>query len=335
LLEQADLALSSARRGGPLGVTRYEPEMRASLTERLLAERSLRTALENSQILVHYQPIVSFVDGRITGVEALVRMRASDGGILSPALFVPMAESLGLIHQLGQVVLRTALADLRHIGQALGRSVTVSVNVSALQLDPALHPSVNEALREADADPAAVTLELTETVLAENQEAASNYLADLRQMGCRVALDDFGTGYSSLAYLASMPVDIIKIDRSFVSGLGQSDSSFVLVRAVVQLANSLGLTTVAEGVETPEQDNILRGLGADRAQGYLYSRPLPLSELLALIASTGGNLSVAVNQASAAVPPSALAAAAPAAPAAAAPSSAAPASAAAAATPER
>lgn len=290
LLEQADLALSSARRAGPMGITKYEPGMRDSLTQRLKSERALRSALESDRILVHYQPIVSFANGHITGVEALVRMRDSEGRLVSPALFVPMAESLGLIHQLGQVVLRTALTDLQVIRTALGHGLTVSVNVSAMQLDPGLHPSVSEALQDTGADPQELTLELTETVLAENQEAARNYLAKLRSMGCQVALDDFGTGYSSLAYLASMPVDILKIDRSFVSALGTSDSAMVLVRAVVQLAASLGLTTIAEGVETTVEDDILRELGTDRAQGYLYSRPLPLAELLTLIASTGGRL---------------------------------------------
>ncbi|MCB9411489.1 MAG: EAL domain-containing protein [Actinobacteria bacterium] len=286
LLERSDLALSSARRAGPLGITKFEPRMRTALAERLRAERALRSALENDRILVHYQPIVSFVDGGIIGVEALVRMLDDDGKVVSPGLFVPMAEDLGLIHRLGEVVLQQALRDLHAIRRALGRSL----NVSALQLDPQLHPSVNEALRDSGTDPHDVTLELTETVLAENQEAASNYLSRLRRIGCRVALDDFGAGYSSLYYLASMPVDILKIDRSFVAGLGTSNSALVLVRAVVQLAASLGLATVAEGVETAEQAQILRDLGTNRAQGYYYSRPLPLADLLAMIEASRGCL---------------------------------------------
>ncbi len=290
LIERSDLALSSARRAGDQGIARYEQDLRTALADRMRAERALRSALENDRIKVHYQPIVSFVDARITGVEALVRMEDDDGSILGPAVFVPMAENLGLIHQLGTVVLRQALTDLHRLRQALGHSITVSVNVSALQLDPQLHPTVNEALRVSGTDPHEVTLELTETVLAENQEAASIYLSRLRLMGCQVALDDFGTGYSSLSYLASMPVDVLKIDRSFVSGLGTSNSALVLVRAVVQLAASLGLTTVAEGVETAEQAEILRSLGTNRAQGYYYSRPLPLNDLLSVIEADGGFL---------------------------------------------
>lgn len=289
LLERADLALSAARGGGPLGVMRFDPAMREALTERLHAERSLREALRHDRIVVHYQPVVNLADGHIVGVEALVRMVDPDGVFVSPAQFIPMAESLGLIHSLGNVVLVQSLRDQPRLVEALGREMTVAVNVSALQLDPNLHPTVRDALDQTQTDPRQITLELTETALAENQKSASSYLAQLRAMGCRVALDDFGTGFSSLSYLASMPVDIIKVDRSFITDLGHKPTSESLVRAVVQLARSLGLTTVAEGVETTEQAHMLRLLGAERAQGFLYCRPLPLDDLCDRIRANGGD----------------------------------------------
>jgi EAL domain-containing protein (putative c-di-GMP-specific phosphodiesterase class I) len=220
-------------------------------------------------------------------------MLDSEGTLVSPFVFVPVAESIGLIHELGLRVLAVALHDVQTVSAAIGRQLTVSVNVSALQLDHDLHPTVEDAMALSGVDPHQVTLELTETVLAENQDAAGQYLSRLREMGCTVAMDDFGTGYSSLAYLASLPIDIIKVDRSFVMGLGQQESSMVLVRTVIQLARSLGMRTVAEGVETIEQAQILRALGADRGQGYLFSRPLSIAHLLALLESTGGVLASA------------------------------------------
>lgn len=288
LLERADLAQSSARRSGPLGVSRYEPQMRSALVARLAAEQALREALANDRVVVHYQPVVSLLDVRTHSVEALVRMVDDQGRFVSPAEFVPIAEATGLIHELGNVVLETALRDHHVLAAAAGREIGVAVNVSALQLDPNLHPTVAEALARSEVGASCVTLELTETVLAENQESASAYLSQLRMMGCSIALDDFGTGFSSLAYLAGMPVDILKIDRSFVMGLDHTTSSQVLVRAVVQLARSLGLTTVAEGVETAEQAAMLRALGADYAQGYWYCRPIPLTELVARLGANNG-----------------------------------------------
>lgn len=290
LLEEAGLALVAARAAGPGGMAKFDPTMRQALLERLRVERELRYALANDGILVFYQPIVSMADGRILGVEALVRMSTREGSLVSPMVFVPLAESVGLIHELGQRVLQIALCDVQSLSAAVGADLTVAVNVSARQLDPQLFETVIAARDGCQVPSGLITLELTETVLAENQQAASEYLASLREVGCKVALDDFGTGFSSLSYLASLPIDIIKIDRSFVMGLGRQESSMVLVRAVIQLARSLGLTTVAEGVETTRQADILRSLGADRAQGYLYSKPLSRSELVAVLRSTGGRL---------------------------------------------
>lgn len=293
LVEEAGMALIAARAAGADGIAVFAPEMRAAFVERLRVEQELRFALANDRMVVQYQPIVSMADGSIVGAEALVRMLDREGTMIPPFVFVPVAERIGLIHELGQYVLTVALRDIQRFSAALGRDLSVSVNVSALQLDNDLHPTVEDAMTASGIDPHLVTLELTETVLAENQLAAGQYLARLRELGCKVAMDDFGTGYSSLAYLASLPVDIIKVDRSFVMGLGQQESSLVLVRTVIQLARSLGLSTVAEGVETLDQAEILRDLGADRGQGYLFAKPLSSSDLLALLAVTAGVLPVA------------------------------------------
>lgn len=295
LMERADLALAAARTAQARSVVRYEPTMRAALVTRLRAEADLRDALDSDRLVVHYQPVVELRTGRITSVEALARLRGTDGGMISPAEFIPRAEDLGLIHRLGQRVLQTALRDAERMATDFGREIPVAVNISSHQLDDQLIPTVTEALTLTGAPAGRLTLELTESVLATNTEAARQSLEQLRRMGCSVALDDFGTGYSSLAYLASLPVDLVKIDASFVGDLGSSTASFALVRTIVQLAQTLGLTTVAEGVESIEQADILRGMSCPGAQGYLYAAPLSITDLL-LTAHVGEGVLPLINR---------------------------------------
>lgn len=280
LMEKADLALAAARTAQTRAVVRFEPTMRAALVARLRAEADLRDALDSDRLVVHYQPVVELRSGRIESVEALARLRGADGEMISPAEFIPRAEDLGLIHRLGQKVLHTALHDSALMAAEFGREIPVAVNVSSHQLDGQLLSTVTEALASTHSPASRLTLELTESVLAENTDAARGSLEQVRRLGCSVALDDFGTGYSSLAYLASLPVDLVKIDASFVGNLGSSSASFALVRTIVQLAQTLGLTTVAEGVESIEQADILRGMSCPRAQGYLYAAPLSITDLL-------------------------------------------------------
>lgn len=280
LLEHADLALAAARSGRSPTPVAYRPEMRSELVSRLRTEADLRDALDSDRLFVVYQPIVSLADGAITSVEALARLRTPTGEVVGPAGFVPVAESLGLIGRLGLQIMTAALSDSVRISEAAGREIGVSVNVSASQLDDRLPASVQDSLGSTAVAAHRLTLEITESVLAERHDEARAVLERLRVAGCRVALDDFGTGYSSLSYLAGLTVDLLKIDRSFVAGLGSSEESFTLVRTIRQLASSLGLVTVAEGVETVEQADILRGMGCEYAQGYLFGRPMPLADLL-------------------------------------------------------
>ncbi len=292
LVERADLALAAARAARSPSAVTYRPDMRSALVARLRSEADLRDALDADRLLVYYQPIVTLPDHRLHSVEALARMVTPSGEIVGPAGFIPRAEELGLIGRLGLTVLNRALRDSNAISAAVGRPIAVSVNVSAAQVDDSLPEIVFEALRSAGVPPERLVLELTESLLAEGQDESGEVLDRIRAMGCQVALDDFGTGYSSLSYLAGLPVDLMKIDKSFIGRLGTSGESFALVRTLLQLAQNLGLATVAEGVETVEQADVLRGMNCSRAQGYLFAHPLPLAELEALLDESGGVLPV-------------------------------------------
>jgi diguanylate cyclase (GGDEF)-like protein len=277
-LEAADLALTRARVSRQAVLVQYHEDMRAETERRVRAERLIRRALAEDGIVTYYQPIVRLDDGSARGAEALVRLRTEEGDILPPSEFVPLAEEIGLVGDIGSVVLRTACLDTARASRSLGRSLSISVNLAADQLVPSLVGEVRGVLGESGLSPRQLSLEITETTLADQSPRTQQVLRDLRALGVTIALDDFGTGYSSLSYLATLPVDGLKIDRSFVSVLGSSPSGLTLARLVVQLAEPLGLTTVAEGVETVEQADLLRGMGCSFAQGYLYSRPVPFDE---------------------------------------------------------
>ncbi len=296
LLEQTDLAMAAARKARTGGVVRFESTMRSALIERLRAEADLREALDADRLVVHYQPIVALTDGKVLSVEALARLRSADGSLMSPDRFIPLAEDLGLIRQIGQMVLRRSLTDVQRLSEVLGRPISVAVNLSADQLDDSLTGVVAEALAVAGVPPSQLTLELTESILASRESEPAALLQSLRDLGCMLALDDFGTGYSSMAYLAELPVDYLKIDRSFVGAMGSSRNSLILVRTLLQMTHSLGLVAIAEGVETMEQADLLRGMQCDRAQGYLFSRPLALEDLLLALRVTSGVLPLSSSQ---------------------------------------
>lgn len=290
LVEQADLALAEARSVAGARVVRFEPAMRRALVARLRAEADLREALDSDRLVAHYQPIVDLETGRIVGAEALARLQGPDGEFISPAEFVVAAETLGLIDRLGERILQQSLRDLPAIVSVLERPVSMSVNVSAEQLTDGFIPMVQTALAAGDVTPRDLVLELTETAYAADPDRAAGHLRQVRALGCRVALDDFGTGYSSMTYLADLPADFLKVDRSFVVAMGSSRRTQVLVRTMLQMAQSLGLTAIAEGVETLEQADLLRGMGCPRAQGYLFGRPMALPDLLLTLDVAGGVL---------------------------------------------
>ncbi|MBE7218245.1 MAG: EAL domain-containing protein [Caulobacteraceae bacterium] len=280
LLLHADLALKEARESGE-AFCFFSHDYQDALHARRNLLGDLRKGLARDELVVFYQPQADAESGRICGFEALVRWRHPERGLLGPDKFIPLAEETGLIVELGEQVLRRACAD----AALWPRSVGVAVNLSALQLgDPRIVTLVHEVLLETGLSPARLELEITETALTRDFQAALDALRRLKAMGVRVAMDDFGTGYSSLSTLHSFPFDKIKIDKSFVDGLGQLERSTVIVRSVLGMAAGLGMPVTAEGVETPVQREILRAEGCAELQGYLIGKPAPMEAHAGLLA---------------------------------------------------
>ncbi|HEY3239215.1 MAG TPA: EAL domain-containing protein [Acidimicrobiia bacterium] len=281
LLRDADTAMYQAKGGGRNRFEIFEPGMRArSVARRGLAEE-LRLALERNELRVFYQPEVDLTDESVTGMEALVRWQHPSRGLLAPSEFIQVAEETGLVVPLGEWVLREACQEMARRSGAPGQEgARVSVNLSARQLGQAgLVDTVRNVLRQTGLAPTRLCLEITESGLMDDVEHALGALVDLKALGIHLAIDDFGTGYSSLSYLRRFPVDVVKLDRSFVAGLGADPAATAIVAAALNLSHALGFGVVAEGVETKEQLVTLRALRCDRAQGYFWSRPVPPAEL--------------------------------------------------------
>jgi diguanylate cyclase (GGDEF)-like protein/PAS domain S-box-containing protein len=286
LLHSADTAMQRAKeRGG--GTTQfYTEDLGLHAREQLGMESSLHQAYERGEFQLYYQPQVNPRNGRIIGVEALLRWFHPENGTISPAQFIPVAERSGMIVPIGEWVLRTACFQAQAWVKAGLPPVRVAVNLSARQLEhPQLVPNVAEALRESGLDPKMLELELTESMLVKNTEEIVAIMVALKNMGVQLSLDDFGTGYSALSYLARLPLDTLKIDQSFVRGIGQNPTNGSIATAVIALARSLGLKTIAEGVETEEQLEFLMAHDCDEIQGYFFSRPLPVEECVTLLAT--------------------------------------------------
>jgi diguanylate cyclase (GGDEF)-like protein/PAS domain S-box-containing protein len=278
LLQLADIALYRAKEDGRNASRFFEPEMDARLQRRKAIERELRLALSRDELELFYQPKISLLTDELAGVEALVRWRHPERGLVPPGEFIGIAEETGLILQLGEWVLRTAAHQASHWA-----GLQVSVNISPAQFrQPDLVQVVHNALRESGLAPQRLELEITESVLIQQPEAAAKLLDDLKKLGVRVAMDDFGTGYSSLSYLQRFHFDKIKVDRSFIGAIGIEPSAAAIVRAVINLASSLGMLTCAEGVETDEQLAALRHEGCSEVQGYLFGKPMPVHEFEAM-----------------------------------------------------
>jgi diguanylate cyclase (GGDEF)-like protein len=278
LLVDADVAMYRAKQGGRARVVCFDAEMRREMTYRSELERELTHALRDQQFVVHYQPTLDLADDTIAGFEALVRWNHPTRGLLAPGEFVPLAEEAGQIAQIDTIVLREAtrqLAEWQRLDPSLA-GLGMSVNLSARQFtDPDLVAKVATALADAGVEPHTLWLEITESVVMDETNATLEILRSLRQLGARLMVDDFGTGYSSLVYLKRFPVDALKIDRGFVDGLGVDIEDEAIVRAVIGLAEALGLQVVAEGVETARQLDQLRRLRCGMAQGFLFSPPVP------------------------------------------------------------
>ena len=287
LLRDADLAMYRAKGAGKGRYAFFEPVMHAEAVGRLELEADLRAALTRGEFRLLYQPIVALESGEVVGTEALARWQHPLRGLVSPADFIPLAEETGLIIPLGRWVVNEACREAARVRAQAGRAVTMTVNVSARQLyDPALVDDVRAALDETGIDPHELVLELTESVMIDRPELARERFAALKALGVRLAIDDFGTGYSALSYLQRFPIDVLKIDRSFVDGLRGGGAQAALARTIVALGEALSLRTVAEGIETPEQCAALRAVGCPFGQGYLFSRPLTAEALAEFLAPT-------------------------------------------------
>jgi diguanylate cyclase (GGDEF)-like protein len=282
LLKNADMALYGAKSDGR-GVFRFfEPNMDARMKERRVLELALRKAFDNGEFELYYQPVLNLDKGKARCCEALLRWHHPERGMVAPAEFIPVAEDIGLIVRLGEWVIRQACADAAQWPD----DICVAVNLSPTQLaSKNLMPAVLNALAASQLPPHRLELEITEAVLMQNSEVTLRVLHQLRSLGIRISMDDFGTGYSSLSYLRSFPFDKIKIDRCFIKGLGESSDADAIVQAVTGLAESLHMTTTAEGVETQQQLELVRRLGCTDVQGFYYSRPLPLRELTKILAT--------------------------------------------------
>jgi diguanylate cyclase (GGDEF)-like protein len=273
LIREADTAMYRAKDRGRGGYATFDEEMRAWTIARLSTESELRDAIDRDELVLHFQPVVDVATGAVTGAEALIRWEHPDQGLLAPVSFIPIAEETDLILEIGAWVMSQAAVQAA-TWRAAGTPVRVAVNVAAAQLlRTDLTAIVTEAFAAAGADVGDLTIEVTESAVLSDIEATVAQLEAVRRLGARVSLDDFGTGYSSLAYLQRLPVDELKIDRSFVSAIADDRVSAAIVASVLDLAHAVGLDVVAEGVETREQLELLRGIGCDHAQGYYLARP--------------------------------------------------------------
>jgi diguanylate cyclase (GGDEF)-like protein/PAS domain S-box-containing protein len=280
LIRFAEAAMQQARERGRNNYQFFTPEINKRAVERIALENSLRRAIDREDLSVQYQPIVDADRGAVAGYEALLRWRHPDRGPVSPTVFIPLAEEMGLIIPLGRFVLRAACFQLSELHSSGRTDQFMSVNLSAHQLhDPNLGPTIRQALQDSGIPPGSLHLEITETAAMQNTDAAIRLLGQLSALGIHISLDDFGTGYSSLGHLKRLPIDCIKIDRSFVMELPDSNESKAIVEAIHALARALKLRTIVEGVENREQLQYLRNLGLDRIQGYYFSKPLPAGEL--------------------------------------------------------
>jgi len=284
LTKNADMAMYLAKEDGKNGFRFFSRDVKVQSIERLTLETALRRALERDQFLLHYQPKVDMMTGQITGVEALLRWQHPEFGTVSPMQFIPLAEETGLIVPIGRWVLKQACAENMAWQRRGLRPVSMAVNLSPRQFaDPNLSHDIDEALLASGMSPVLLQLEVTESMVMRNVARTIRVLDAIQSRGIRIAIDDFGTGHSSMSLMKQFPIDTIKVDRSFVRDLAEDPEDQAIAQAIISMGKALGMTVVAEGVETVEQQNFLRDHGCDEMQGYLISRPLPARDLAELL----------------------------------------------------
>jgi diguanylate cyclase (GGDEF)-like protein/PAS domain S-box-containing protein len=288
MVRDADTAMYTAKGKGRSRCEVFDETMRTRVVERLQLENDLRRAIENHELAVHYQPKVRLADRRICGFEALVRWRHPERGWIPPIEFIPVAEDTGLIHDLDMWVLRQACAQMKrwHTQYVCDPPLAISVNLSPSQFaQPNLVEQIADVLKETGIEPSSLRLEITESVLMDDQEIARDILARLKLLGVGLKIDDFGTGYSSLAYLSQLPFDTMKIDRSFTMQLQGGDCNSTIVKSILDMAHTLGMQVVAEGVEENEQITRLISMGCEFGQGFFFSKAVPAEDAERLVAS--------------------------------------------------
>jgi diguanylate cyclase (GGDEF)-like protein/PAS domain S-box-containing protein len=289
LLRNADAAMHRVKGQGRDGFQFYAEEMTREAADRVGLESELRRALVNGELEMHFQPQIAFGDGRVVGVEALMRWHHAERGWISPALFMPIAEDSDLIHAIGAFAIGEGVRRLAAWDAEGVTPLRLAVNVSARQFkNEGFVEQVGQALRACGVDPRRLEIELTEGVLVENREEAICILKRLKALGVQVAVDDFGTGYSSLSYLSFLPIDCLKIDRSFVHRVTEEGRDAAIAHAIISLAHALGLRVLAEGVETAAQAQFLRAQGCDECQGFHYARALRADAIPAFVRAAGG-----------------------------------------------
>jgi diguanylate cyclase (GGDEF)-like protein len=285
LLADADVALYAAKEAGRNQYVTFESGMQTTAQDRITLEMDLADAIAAEQLFLVYQPTFDLRSQQTTGVEALLRWRHSERGVIGPDVFIPIAERSGLILSIGRWVLHTATLQAA-AWRAMGYDLSISVNVSGRQLDhDELIDDVRSALLESGLDPSTLTVEITETALMKDPEATARRLHAIKELGVRVAVDDFGTGYSSLAYLRRFPVDTLKIDRAFVQGIASSNESAALIQTLIDLGKALNLETLGEGIEDLAQLEHLQRARCDSGQGFLFARPLAAESLTEFLSS--------------------------------------------------
>ncbi len=280
LLRNAASAMYKVKELGRNSYRIYSKEINENILEKFNMQKSLRRAIEQDELVLHYQPKVDGKTGQVTGMEALVRWQHPEKGLIYPSEFIPLAEESGLIKLLDEWVLKNACMQLKYWRDNGHQDLRLAVNLSARQFkEQHLPVTVANVLSEAGLEPMHLELEITETVAMENLTFTVSTLGKLMEMGVNISIDDFGTGYSSLNYLKHFPINFLKIDRSFIADILEDKNTYAIVKAIIEVAHTLNLKVIAEGVETKEQLTVLKFMGCDEIQGYFISRPLPLEEL--------------------------------------------------------
>lgn len=291
LLRRAESALKDSKASGRNGYAFYSQRLNDSATERLRMDQLLRGALERNEFSIAYQAIVSDHGSQLKGFEALIRWNNPELGSVSPSVFIPIAEQIGLISDIGLWILREAAEQLQSWQKRYDRPISMSINVSPRQFhDESILPAVKSVISKTGIAPSSLQLEVTEGVFLSASERTLNNIRLLKASGIKLALDDFGTGFSSLSYLNQLPFDVLKVDKSFVDGLASNDKDRSMVTAIISIAHGLSMDVIVEGVETPQQVHILRELSADALQGYYYSKPVTAREAEARFLKQAGLL---------------------------------------------